>query len=662
MTEAEKAIVKRNITTFEKNDPETLSILVGIDNPITSPVYKKGKIINIDLGGGELYPKPVKKWTEDQLSNFRENPDRLIFKDPSHCNLSGYSFKFFKPMQEYFANKSLTKSITASPLVDIGFLFVFGVGLGHHLQELIKSTPAKRIILIEPIAEFMLHSFSAIEWKDIYRIAKKRNIKIYTCLESKPEDIARFLEHTLGAVGNTFLDGSYYCPHYYSWTLKETYDRLQELIKHYFISSGFIEDEIGMMENTHTNINENDFHLLDGRKPYRAQEIPAFVIGSGPSIDKDLPMIKKWKDKAIIFSCGTALRPLLRNGIRPDFHVELERDDVVPRGLNKMREEFSFKDITLITATTVPPEVMEMFDSRIYYFRASLSPSHLLSPGELLDHAEPMVSNSGFATSAALGFRNIYLFGVDCGQKGRGQHHSKDSLYFIDGFEDWDEECQNRYDRIVPGNFGGKSETFWAFDLSRRMITESQRIMRTNLYNCSDGAMIRGALPKASAALDFSIVDFNRSETINRLKEQMRYFKPKEILKKINIDEQIESCESFSDGFKSFTKEALKKDKSFFDFERRLLDFHDAHRGDYLPVFAMAGGTINSMLRLGAFFGTRLDDNRKRNAFFKFFVKQFEERCLDLADLCREALVGVKEGRPNLVGNKAIIVEQTTKG
>jgi hypothetical protein len=659
MTKAEKAIVKRNITTFEENDPETLDILIGINDPITSPVYDNDEIVNIDLGGGELYPKLAKEWTEDQLADFRENPDRLIFKDPRHCNLSGYSFKFFKPMQAYFADKRLQDEITAGPVVDIGFLFVFGVGLGYHLRELVETTPAKRIILIEPIAEFLLHSFSAIEWKDIYRIAKKRGIKIFTCLESKPEDILRFLEHTLGTVGNTFLDGSYYCPHYYSWTLKESYDQLQERIKHYFISSGFIEDEIGMMENTHRNIKDYDFHLLDGRKPYRAQEMPAFVVGSGPSIDKDLPMIKKWREQAIVFSCGTALRPLLSNGIKPDFHVELERDDVVPRGLNKMREEFDFSGITLITATTVPPEVMKMFDYRVYYFRASLSPAHLLSPGELLDYAEPMVSNSGYATSTALGFRNVYLFGVDCGQKGKGQHHSKDSLYFIDGFEDWDEECQNRYDRIVPGNFGGKAETFWAFDLSRRMISEGQRIMRANLFNCSDGAMIRGAQPKASAALDFSGIKIDRNTVVERLKKQMRFFEPGKILEEIDIDEQIEACEAFAEGFKAFTKDALKNDKGFFDFERRLLDFHDTHRGDYLPVFAMAGGTINSILRLGAFFGTRIESTRKRNAFFKFFVNQFEERCLDLADLCREALVGVKEGRPNLVGNKAIIVEQT---
>jgi hypothetical protein len=71
----------------------------------------------------------------------------------------------------------------------------------------------------------------------------------------------------------------------------------------------------------------------------------------------------------------------------------------------------------------------------------------------------------------------------------------------------------------------------------------------------------------------------------------------------------------------------------------------------------MAGGTMNSMLRLGAFFGTRITDKRKRNAFFKFFLKQYEERCVDLAGLCRQTLEGVKEGRPKLVGNKAILAD-----
>ncbi|MEQ8195896.1 MAG: hypothetical protein RIB59_15550, partial [Rhodospirillales bacterium] len=238
-----------------------------------------------------------------------------------------------------------------------------------------------------------------------------------------------------------------------------------------------------------------------------------------------------------------------------------------------------------------------------------------------------------------------------------GKHHSKDSLYYKDGFEDWDEECTNRYDRIVPGNFGGKAETFWAFDLSRRMITEGQRINRANLFNCSNGALIRGAQPKASAALNFADIKVGRDVIKDRLRSQMRHFEPGKILDEIDLDEQIAACDAFVEAFGAFTEKALKTDKRFFTFERRLLDFHDQHRSDYLPVFAMAGGTMNSMLRLGAFFGTRIMNTRKRNAFFKFFLKQYEERCKDLADLCRQTLEGVKEGRPKLVGNKAVLAD-----
>ena len=658
MTKAGEAIVKRNISVFEKHNPSILGRLAEINSPETSLVHENDKIVNIDLGGGTLYPKPAKIWTEDQLEEFRENPDRVIFKNPDHCNLSGYSFKFFKPVQAYFAKHKLSEAVAAAPVIDVGFLFVFGVGLGYHLRELVETTPARKMILIEPIPEFIWHSLSAIEWKDIYRIADKRGIEIIFCLADKPEAIVSSLDSIISAFGNTFLDGTYYCPHYYSWTLKETYVRLQENIKQYYLSSGFVEDEIGMIENSYENIKSNNFYLLDGRKPYRAQEMPAFVVGSGPSIDKDIATIKRWRDQAIVFSCGTALRPLLSNGIRPDFHVELERDDVVPRALNKMRDDFDFAGITLIASTTVPPEVMEMFDSHVFYFRSTLSPAYLLSPGEMIDYTEPMVSNTGFATSAALGFRNIFLFGVDCGQKDSKNHHSKDSLYFADGFEDWDEECQNRYDRVVPGNFGGTVETFWAFDTSRRSITEAQRYLKTNLVNCSDGALIRGAQPKASAALNFSDVKIDRKTTIERLKKQMRHFESGQILEEIDIDLHIKACKQFARAFRRLTKKAIKEDKNFYDFERRLVKFHHKYREKYLPVFVLANGTIGSMLRLAAFFGARIDNTRRRNAFIKFFILQFEERCLDLADLCRESLIGLKEGRPNLVGNKATLIEQ----
>jgi hypothetical protein len=179
MTKAGAGIVKRNIAALDKHDPQTVERLSRISTPATSLVYDNGGIVNIDLGGGTLYPKPALEWTRDQLEEFTDNPDRLIFKDPSHCNLSGYSFKFFQPMQDYFKSKGIAEKLSAGPVVDIGFLFVFGIGLGYHLRDLVETTPAKRMILIEPLPEFMVHSLSAIEWRDIYKIADKRHQDIH---------------------------------------------------------------------------------------------------------------------------------------------------------------------------------------------------------------------------------------------------------------------------------------------------------------------------------------------------------------------------------------------------------------------------------------------------------------------------------------------------
>ena len=58
------------------------------------------------------------------------------------------------------------------------------------------------------------------------------------------------------------------------------------------------------------------------------RDVVAFVIGSGPSLDELLPIIEAHKDRAVIISCGTALTVLARKGIKPDFHVEIERTDL----------------------------------------------------------------------------------------------------------------------------------------------------------------------------------------------------------------------------------------------------------------------------------------------------------------------------------------------
>ena len=62
------------------------------------------------------------------------------------------------------------------------------------------------------------------------------------------------------------------------------------------------------------------------------------------------------KDKAIIFSCGTALRPLVARGIIPDLHIESERTFHVYEWLQNAGNSEVFENTILVGPNILPPK------------------------------------------------------------------------------------------------------------------------------------------------------------------------------------------------------------------------------------------------------------------------------------------------------------------
>ncbi len=625
----------RNTRAFMVHQPDLWAMLDGYGKAARAAAAGPGKgpsrPLNIDLGRVNLYPQDAPEWTAEQLASYFKKPDRLAFPDPAASGLGHEADKLSRSLDSYILG-NIPDPLSTVPVVDVGYAFVFGIGLGYHLPELVARNLARHLVLIEPVPEFLLQSFSAIDWQDLFTSARRLGTEIHFRVGKDPERTILEIEGLLiHGRAKCFLDGAYAYVHYYSWAIAETRALLNRKIMNFIIRPGGFDDEVLMMANAYGNLSRWPFRLVE-KRTYVAQGIPALIVGSGPSLDRDMEILKELKGKAVVVSCGSALGILLKNGIQPNLHVENENTMPLVENLKNFYRQFGFDGITLMASVTVPPEVGSMFDERWFYYRAPLSPSAILidSSGPLL-YGGPLVANAAAAAMATLGFREIYLFGVDCGQRHGVAHHARDAVYFEDDYDNFidgegHEFFASELDREVPGNFGGTVSTSAYYDLSRRTFTELQRNFGFAFFNCGDGAKIDGARPKAASSISFAAGPAPSGEAVlKRIGGGLKSYAKGEMLEAVDLKRHMDACRGLADSLKELTGSLRGSAAGFWELSRRMEDFKETQGKKAAGVWSLAGGSLEWFLRLGIYKGTRIPDDGQRNAFFAFYLDRLDE-------------------------------------
>ena len=175
MSEADRdELFRRNLAAFQAEVPNVWRILTSIvGKTVSRPVFDGDRLVNIDLGEIRLYPENGPEWAAAQTETYFQKPDRLGFDSPTHCNLSAVSIDLLRRITSYWKDRPNEQS-SAYPVVDTGFAFVFGIGLGFHVVDFLKRNVARTLVLVEPVPEFLLHSLYAIDWEEIFRDAKEK--------------------------------------------------------------------------------------------------------------------------------------------------------------------------------------------------------------------------------------------------------------------------------------------------------------------------------------------------------------------------------------------------------------------------------------------------------------------------------------------------------
>ena len=492
---------EKNLACFEENFDKVAAVLGDLTDQISSIVWEDGVAVDLSLGQGRLYGIPAQQFMRAQLDAYFDEPDRYLLTQPEGLGVSELSQDMWKFLIGRVTDKGL-QTIPAAPAGMVGYLIVFGVGLGLHLEELIERTTARHVIVVEPIPEFLNHSLKVIDWAGLVERCRDKHVTLHFTTATQAHPIHVEITAIIRELCIPIVDGAYLFTHYVTHVTKEVVHKFKADAPLFLAPRGFYEDDVMMTENACSILAEKAFRLIDGMPRGKRRE-PAFIVASGPSIDDCIDTIKTWQDHAIIVSSGSALQILLHNGIVPDYHAELEPipevTDLLRYIMERNKDRFAngrFEGIRLIAPLTVHAGALELFDEAYLFFRDGAASTEAFGSDQRCIHfAGPNVANTSLTLAAVLGFSEVYLFGTDCGMK-NDRHHSKDTVYYTTNEFDVCASGLVTCDALHPGNFGGLVPTHMVLDWSRKFLEDSIDIYKLNAFNCSDGVLIEGSKPK----------------------------------------------------------------------------------------------------------------------------------------------------------------------
>lgn len=401
-------------------------------------------------------------------------------------------------------------------------LFMFGAGLCLQLQYVLNALDVKNLILFEPDDDALYFSMFVVDWEAILSYFRRDgyNFHIFNVDSSDINlNIVRSILHKKGQHRCSKLD---YYFHYDNDELRDLGNNLSHYLTNILGSSGYFEDErLGFahsLENVMNNIPFLNKHMAEHEIHCNK---PVLIVGNGPSLDQLEEFLTTRSEQFIIISCGTSLSTLLKKGITPDIHIEQERvklvlDVVSETSIKNVRDEIFF-----IGLNPCHPGVFSLFTNKHMVFKANdLATDYFKDHGNqdlyALYECNPLVANFGLSLALMLGFKEIYLAGVDCGMKNIDEHHSKDSFYYSHSY-DVSEYYANKKMRLVKGNFTDKIITNPVFNNSRIALEALLKKFTPECYNLSDGAYISGAEPMQCAEVKPHPVIENKKTVIKKL-------------------------------------------------------------------------------------------------------------------------------------------------
>ncbi|EFQ8154351.1 motility associated factor glycosyltransferase family protein [Campylobacter jejuni] len=401
------------------------------------------------------------------------------------------------------------------------FICIYGIGNALLIKNLAKHY--KHLFVFESEIELFILALSTIDLSEELKVYK---VVLFDCVAKDLEiqiamifDQQSILEYL--SLYEMFISSHYYLKYYETSILS-----LNELcIKSASVAIRNADITCFLPLLTHGQFLQNIPSMLESIPFQRILSERknkfenAIVVSAGPSLAKQLPLLKACQDKAVIFCADGALSMLEKEGIVPDYVTNLDFTDLAMKFFQN--KENLKQSIIALECATHPNIVhslkaencMIVLRNKALYQRFNLNDFGYIDTGT-------HVSHFSYTLALALGFKNIIMIGQDLAFDEKGNSHSK-------GF-DFGEKFsgEENIDKLKVPAYAGKGEVL------THITWNDYRIKLEYLFACNDQKAKFYNATEGGARINFT-EELSFKECCEKLltKEKPKFELPKSLTK-----------------------------------------------------------------------------------------------------------------------------------
>ena len=298
---------------------------------------------------------------------------------------------------------------------------IYGLGLGY-LFQVASANSAGTVILYEPDLNILKIAFSLVDFSnDIL----KNNVFIADNITKAGEYIyqkSNVKNTPLMLTTAAYRDMS-------PKKFNEMVEELQRMVGSYSLDLKYTQQKFypiarTMIQNIPNLIKEPPLSSI--KDFYKDQT--AVVVSAGPTLDRNIETIKKYRDNIVLIVVGTAMKTIAKHGITPDFLCIIETYDS-----SKQLEGLDLSQVNFVTEPYSNINLRKFKFKQIYSHISDNMPVNSFWSRIINEKTDEYISKGTVSYTALniariLGCSKIVMVGQDLAYI-EGQCYSKDSAY-----------------------------------------------------------------------------------------------------------------------------------------------------------------------------------------------------------------------------------------